>query len=86
MVRAYVIPALGGNAIILPSLSQLVLLLLLFLLRIRTQPHLGCCLAAATAAASLCYCHGINRPIVPGEINGAYHAWLITNIVKSREL
>jgi hypothetical protein len=27
-------------------------LALLLLLQIRTQPHLGCCLAAATAAAS----------------------------------
>jgi hypothetical protein len=30
--------------------------LLLLLLQIRTQPHLGCCLAAATAAASMLYC------------------------------
>jgi hypothetical protein len=27
------------------------------LLQIRTQPHLGCCLAAATAAASAIFMH-----------------------------
>jgi hypothetical protein len=32
-------------------------LLLLLLLPIRTQPHLGCCLAAATAAASAIFMH-----------------------------
>jgi hypothetical protein len=31
--------------------------LLLLLLQIRTQPHLGCCLAAATAAASAIFMH-----------------------------
>jgi hypothetical protein len=30
---------------------------LLLLLQIRTQPHLGCCLAAATAAASAIFLH-----------------------------
>jgi hypothetical protein len=33
------------------------LLLLLLLLQIRTQPHLGCCLVAATAAASAIFMH-----------------------------
>jgi hypothetical protein len=31
--------------------------LLLLLIKIRTQPHLGCCLAAATAAASAIFMH-----------------------------
>jgi hypothetical protein len=37
--------------------SLLLRLLLLLLLQIRTQPHLGCCLAAATAAASAVFMH-----------------------------
>jgi hypothetical protein len=36
-------------------------LLLLLLLQIRTQPHLGCCLAAATAAASAIFMHACVR-------------------------
>jgi hypothetical protein len=46
--------AMGGHASkcgALKGLSQ-GLVLALLLLQIRTQPHLGCCLAAATAAAS----------------------------------
>jgi hypothetical protein len=35
----------------------LLLLLLLLLLQIRTQPHLGCCLAAATAVAAAIFMH-----------------------------
>jgi hypothetical protein len=33
------------------------IVLLLLLLQIRTQPHLGCCLAAATSAASAIFMH-----------------------------
>jgi hypothetical protein len=33
------------------------LVLLLLLLQIKTQPHLGCCLAAAVAAASAFFMH-----------------------------
>jgi hypothetical protein len=36
---------------------DVLLLLLLLLLQIRTQPYLGCCLAAATAAASAIFMH-----------------------------
>jgi hypothetical protein len=35
----------------------LVDMLLLLLLQLRTQPHLGCCLSAATAAASTIFMH-----------------------------
>jgi hypothetical protein len=41
----------GSLSLIRPNL------LLLLLLQIRTQPHLGCCLAAATAAASAIFVH-----------------------------
>jgi hypothetical protein len=39
--------------------------LLLLLLQIRTQPHLGCCLAAATAAASAIFMHLCTNSATP---------------------
>jgi hypothetical protein len=39
--------------------------LLLLLLRIKTQPHLGCCLAAATAAASAIFMHLCTNSTTP---------------------
>jgi hypothetical protein len=39
-------------AAVKPFVKAVAVVLLLLLLQIRTQPHLGCCLAAATAAAS----------------------------------
>jgi hypothetical protein len=50
------------------QLSQehvILLLLLLLLLQIRTQPHLGCCLAAATAAASAICMHLCTNSATP---------------------
>jgi hypothetical protein len=38
---------------------------LLLLLQIRTQPHLGCCLAAATAAASAIFMHLCTNSATP---------------------
>jgi hypothetical protein len=46
-----------ASASLLLVLLTMRLLLLLLLLQIRTQPHLGCCLAAATAAASAIFMH-----------------------------
>jgi hypothetical protein len=40
-------------------------LLLLLLLQFRTQPHLGCCLAAATAAASAIFMHLCTNSATP---------------------
>jgi hypothetical protein len=40
-------------------------LLLLLLLQIRTQPHLGCCLAAATAAPSAIFMHLCTNSATP---------------------
>jgi hypothetical protein len=45
--------------------STCLLLLLLLLLQIRTQPHLGCCLAAATAAASAIFMHLCTNSATP---------------------
>jgi hypothetical protein len=39
--------------------------LLLLLLQIRTQPHLGCCLAAATGAASAIFMHLCTNSATP---------------------
>jgi hypothetical protein len=41
------------------------IVLLLLLLQIRTQPHLGCCLAAATAAASAVFMHLCTNSATP---------------------
>jgi hypothetical protein len=63
--RFYPTEALLGHAVacslpcrcafLLAKLDQCLLLLLL--LQFRTQPHLGCCLAAVTAAASAIFMH-----------------------------
>jgi hypothetical protein len=37
----------------------------ILLLQIRTQPHLGCCLAAATAAASAIFVHLCTNSATP---------------------
>jgi hypothetical protein len=49
----------------LVRMSLGLLLLLLLLLQIRTQPHLGCCLAAATAAAFAIFMHLCTNSATP---------------------
>jgi hypothetical protein len=45
--------------------ARVLLFLLLLLLQIRTQPHLGCCLAAATAAVFAIFLHLCTNSATP---------------------
>jgi hypothetical protein len=63
-IPAYV--ELSGAALMENSeVCDHLLLLLLLLLQTRTQPHLGCCLAAATAAASAIIMHLCTNSATP---------------------
>jgi hypothetical protein len=55
-----IVGAIGGIAC-----PILLLLLMRLLLQFRTQPHLGCCLAAATAAASAIFMHLCTNSATP---------------------